>query len=95
MEDQGIVNTNAADALATQGAKVSAVMALTCFSRNISVSAPEGLPQVHLVWEKYKLYRKVSNIKRTKSQNLNDSRLVLQLSLPNRLKPGVKSRMKM
>ena len=40
-------------------------------------------------------YRKVSNISRTKSQNLNDSRLILQLSLPNWLKPGVKSWMKM
>ena len=29
------------------------------------------------------------------TQNLNDSRLVLQLSLPNPLKPGVKSQMKM
>ena len=35
-------------------------------------------------------YRKISNIKRTKSQNLIDSRLVLHLSLPNILKPGVK-----
>ena len=35
-------------------------------------------------------YRKLSNIRRTKSQNLNDSRLVLHLSLPNLLKPGVK-----
>ena len=33
-------------------------------------------------------YRKISNISRTKSQNLNDSRLVLLLSLPNPLKPG-------
>ena len=41
------------------------------------------------------MYRKVSNIRRTKSQNLNDSRLVLQLSLPNPLKPCVKLRMKM
>ena len=40
-------------------------------------------------------YRKVSNIRRTKFQNLNDSRLVLQLSLPNSLTPGVKLRMKM
>ena len=40
-------------------------------------------------------YRKVSNISRTKSQNLNDSHLVLKSSLPNPLKPGVKSRMKM
>ena len=41
------------------------------------------------------MYRKVSNISRTKSQNLNDSHLVLKSSLPNPLKPGVKSRMKM
>ena len=40
-------------------------------------------------------YREVSNIRRTKSQNLNASRLILQLSLPNPLKPGVKMRMKM
>ena len=39
-------------------------------------------------------YRKISNIRRTKSQNLNAPRLVLQLSLPNPMKPGVKSRMK-
>ena len=40
-------------------------------------------------------YRKISNITRTKSQNLNDSHLVLELFLPNPLKLGVKSRMKM
>ena len=40
-------------------------------------------------------YRKTSSISRTKSQNLNASRLVLQLSLHNPLKPGVKSSMKM
>ena len=40
-------------------------------------------------------YRQVSNIRRTKSQHLKDSRTVLQLSLPNPLKPDVKSRMKM
>ena len=40
------------------------------------------------------LYRKLSNIRRTKSQHLNDSRLILQMSLPNPLKPGVKLRMK-
>ena len=42
-----------------------------------------------------KLYRKTSSISRTKSQNLNVSNLVVQLSLLNPLKPGVKSRMKM
>ena len=35
-------------------------------------------------------YRKISNISGTKSQNLNVSRLGLQLSLCNILKPGVK-----
>ena len=40
-------------------------------------------------------YCQLSNIRRSKSPNLNISRLVLQLSLPNPLKPCVKSRMKM
>ena len=40
-------------------------------------------------------YRQISNIRCTKSQNLNVSHLVLQLSLGIILKPGVKSRMKM
>ena len=34
-------------------------------------------------------YRKVSIIRRTKYQNLNKSRLILQSPLPNPLKPGV------
>ena len=40
-------------------------------------------------------YCETSNISHTKSQNLNDSHLVLQLSLLNPLKPDVKLRMKM
>ena len=40
-------------------------------------------------------YRKTSSISRTKSQNLNVSRILLQLSSLNPLKPGVKLRMKM
>ena len=40
-------------------------------------------------------YRKISNIRRKKSPNLNVFRLVMQLSLPNPMKPVVKSRMKM
>ena len=44
---------------------------------------------------KQKIYRKISNIRRTKSQNLIDSHLALHSSLPNPLKPGVESRMKM
>ena len=40
-------------------------------------------------------YHKICHARCTKSQNLNVSHLVLQLSLPNQLKPGVKSRTKM
>ena len=40
-------------------------------------------------------YHKTSGISRTKSQNLNVSCVLLQLSLLNPLKPGVKLRMKM
>ena len=42
-----------------------------------------------------KIYRKTSSISRTKSQNLNISCLLLQWSLHDPLKPGVKLRMKM
>ena len=41
------------------------------------------------------IYRDISKIRRTKSQNLIDSRLVLRLSLPNPLMPVIKSKMKM
>ena len=41
------------------------------------------------------IYRKLSNISGTKSQNLDDFRLVLPLSLLNPLKTGVKETMKM
>ena len=41
------------------------------------------------------LYRKISSISRTKSQNLNAFCILLQLSSLNPLKPGVKLRMKM
>ena len=50
---------------------------------------------IRLILRSNIMYRKISDIRRTKSQNLNVSRLVLQLSLPNPMKPGVKSRMKM
>ena len=43
----------------------------------------------------YIAYRTISNIRRTKPPNLIVSRLVLQMFLPNPMKPGVKSRMKM
>ena len=43
----------------------------------------------------FKSYRKTSSIIRTKSQNLNVSCILLQLSSLNPLKLGVKLRMKM
>ena len=53
-------------------------------------------------WNKHKMkyeaiktkYCQTSDISHTKSQNLNVSHLVLQLSLPNSLKPVFKSRIK-
>ena len=44
---------------------------------------------------KVSTYHKISNIRHTNSPNVNVSRLDLQLSLPNPMKPGGKSRMKM
>ena len=41
------------------------------------------------------IYPQASNVRHTKSQNSNVSHLILQLSMPNPLKPGVKLRMKM
>ena len=41
------------------------------------------------------IYRNISNISHTKSKNLSDCCLVLQLPLANPLKPAVKLRMKM
>ena len=40
-------------------------------------------------------YRQISNIRRTKCLTLSVSSLVLELSLPNLLKSGIKSGMKM
>ena len=40
-------------------------------------------------------YHQISNIRHTQSPDINVSRLILQLSLPSPLKPGVKLRMKM
>ena len=57
--------------------------------------AVQNIISMHLREEYLLDYRKISNISRTKSPNLNVSRLVVQLSLPNPMKPGVMSRMKM
>ena len=50
--------------------------------------------EIKLKWLFDSIYRRVSNIRRTESQHLKDSHTVLRLSLPNPLKPDVKSRMK-
>ena len=49
----------------------------------------------HLYWDDIYHYHQTSNISRIKSQKRTVSRLVLQLFLPNPVKPGVKWRMKM
>ena len=54
-----------------------------------------GLVSVTNVKQSAEGYRQITNISSTISQNVNVSRLVLQLSLHNSLKPGVKSKMKM
>ena len=41
------------------------------------------------------MYPNISNIRRTKSQNFNDSNLAVQLALSNPLKQGIKLNMKM
>ena len=57
---------------------------------------PVHPPSTLLDWGIYNyIYCQTSNISRTKSQNLNVSILVLQLSLPHPFKPGVESRIKM
>ena len=68
-----------------------------CISKSAAVYMPhinlyshdrtDGIPEITI-------HRQTSD-GRTKSKDLNVSRLVLQLSLPNPLKLGVKSRMKM
>ena len=74
------------------------------FLTHICVTRPQWVDKIppnpvviskHVIDGKLYIYRKVSNIRRAKCQNLNDSRLVLQLSVPNPLKPSVKLIMKM
>ena len=56
---------------------------------NLLISKPQGDPMG------IEHCSKISTMTRTNWQNLNDSRLVLQLPLPNPLKPGVTPRMQM
>ena len=57
----------------------------------MKVSSKSVLHIVHVVAGP-RIYREISNIRCTKSQNLHDSCVVLQLSLPNPLKSGTRSR---
>ena len=43
----------------------------------------------------HNIYRQISDIRGTNTQNLNVSHLVLQLSLPKFFMPDIKSRMEM
>ena len=65
----------------------------------LTVTWPQNNSALSFSWEimiwQLDVYHQISNISQTKSQNLNVSHLVLQLSLPIPLKPGVKSRMNM
>ena len=62
-----------------------------------TISANAWLSMCGSLWgpRMWSIYRKISKISGTKSQNLNVSCLVLQVSLCNLLKSGVKSTMKM
>ena len=66
------------------------------FNKNNIVDSTEN-GQVHYFndTKTHWAYRQTYNIRPNKSQNLNGSRLILQLSLLNPLKPGVKSTIKM
>ena len=64
-------------------------------THNNEILKPSLDNAVYKILRTIKRYRKISNIRRIKSTNLNVRRLVLQLALPNPMKPGVKSRMKM
>ena len=72
------------DSLGRQGVRISKV---SLYKTVDNVSHVMRRPWHGLAIKKY---RKVSNIRRTKSSNLNVSRLVEKLSLPNPMKPGVK-----
>ena len=57
---------------------------------NTKIPSSWGILRMHEQLE----YCRISNIIHTKSPNLTVSRLILQLTLPNPMKPGIKSRMK-
>ena len=58
-------------------------------------SALTSAPLVMTKFAHWCICRKISNIRHTRSPNLDVSRLVVQLSSPNPMKPGIKSWIKM
>ena len=77
-------NPPVTDGFPSQRASNAAMFPFDDVIMNYGISHPKASGEA-----RWKSYRKLSNIRRTKSQNLNDSRLVLHLSLRNLLKPGV------
>ena len=57
----------------------------------LNLGATNKMWFMQVQWQRMSItyYRQIFNVSGTKSQNLNLSRLVLQLLLPNPLKPGV------
>ena len=104
-----IINIVIVDYFSTKGTKYQQPWFWFCSLENISVWAPGQLivpwnisgaayqARHSFITAKifFHNYRKISNVRCIKSQNLNASRLGLQLSLCNILKPGVKTIMKM
>ena len=58
------------------------------------ITTLDCIHQITVQIDKIDIYCQTTSIRHTKSKNLNVSHLVLQLSLPNPLKPGGKLRMK-
>ena len=69
----------------------SILLALSVFMLILQDNTPQGETPLLGTYVEISMYRKISNIRRTKFQNSTASRIVLQLSLPNPLKSCVKS----
>ena len=82
------------------GDKLLSETMLASLLMHICITRPQWIKSQYFMAVKISYFMPIllcqtSNLSHTKSPNLNMSCLVLQLSLPNPLKPGVKSRMKM
>ena len=82
------------ESLQTTASQVFLTITVVCHNtRNLTTTVTHAL-EIEFSLMDY-TYRKVPNISGTKSPNLNVSHFILQLPLPNPMKPGVKSRAKM